>query len=474
VIHISILEPGKAIRMKLMWSARALRCLGCVSAAVLFQSSAARAIQAPPSAKPAENLRALRFEQQGQRLQVILEADGAPQHKIYIMEGERQLVLDVLNVHNTLKPVKPANPHPLLIGVRTFQLPMPGDPQGSTFARLIFDLKKPVDYKVDVEPMRLRLSLIAKAPTADKPKAPPPEPPPPDTKPTPAAPAAPPPEAPAGESVPSYIQPADIDPALFFGSPASDEYILGPEDIIEVRVFEVDQLNRTARVSADGNIDLPLIGVVPVGGLNSAQVSQRVAERLKKGFVKDPQVNIMIKEFNSRKASLLGAVAKPASYPLAGRRSLLQLLADAGGLAPNAGRVLYIFRQSPDGRSARLSVPLDELLVKGEARWNVWLRGDDVISVPAEQSISVSVLGAVRTPGIHGIPVLDGATLTKAIARAGGLTERASSGGITIKRRDASGKEVILKADLGDILSGKKPDVLLQEGDVVVVKESFF
>jgi polysaccharide export outer membrane protein len=438
------------------------RSLGCLAAVLVLQtvSSTAYALQASGSVKSAQNLKALKLEQQGQRLQAILEADGVPQHKIYIMEEQKQLVLDVLNVRNPIKPLQPAKPHPLLIGVRTFELPVPGDADGATLARFIFDLKKPVDYKVDVEERRLRLSLVAKAPAPAGSAA------------TTGAPA--PAAGPAADTASSAIQPADVDPALFFGTPASDEYFLGPEDVIEVRVFEVDQLNRTLRVAADGNIDFPLIGVVPVNGLNTAQVAQRVAERLKRGFVKDPQVTILIKEFNSRKVSLLGAVAKPASYPLTGRRNLLQLLADAGGLGPSAGKVLYIFRQAPDGRSARLSVPLDELLVKGEARWNVWVRAGDVISVPAEQAVNVSVLGAVRSPGIHAIPVSDGATLTKAIARAGGLTERASQGGISIKRRDPSGKEVILKADLGDILSGKKPDVLLQEGDVVLVKESFF
>jgi polysaccharide export outer membrane protein len=98
----------------------------------------------------------------------------------------------------------------------------------------------------------------------------------------------------------------------------------------------------------------------------------------------------------------------------------------------------------------------------------------DVISVPPEAAISVSVLGAVRSPGIHKLPAGEGATLLKAIALAGGLSERASKGGIQIRRNNLTGEDKLLKVDLGDILSGKEPDVVLQEGDVVVVKESFF
>ena len=83
-------------------------------------------------------------------------------------------------------------------------------------------------------------------------------------------------------------------------------------------------------------------------------------------------------------------------------------------------------------------------------------------------------IGAVSSPGVYKLPVGNGASVLNAVARAGGLNDRASKGGIQIKRRGASGEEKVLKVDLGDILSGKEPDFALQEGDVLVVKESFF
>jgi polysaccharide export outer membrane protein len=274
----------------------------------------------------------------------------------------------------------------------------------------------------------------------------------------------------------SHVEPADIDPQLFFDptGPSSDEYRLGPEDVVEIRVFELDQLNRTVRVSGDGTMDLPLIGSIPVRGLTPEGVALEVAERLRNRFVQDPQVSVFVKEFHSQTVSLLGAVSSPATYPLVGRRNLLQILADAGGLSPSAGNVLFVFRQSDDGRSARLSVPLNELLIQGNPRWNIWLRPGDIVSVPPEAAVSVSVLGAVSSPGVYKLPVGDGASVLNAVARAGGLNDRASKSGIQIKRRDASGEEKVLKVDLGDILSGKESDFVLQEGDVIVVKESFF
>jgi polysaccharide export outer membrane protein len=278
-------------------------------------------------------------------------------------------------------------------------------------------------------------------------------------------------------SVPSSvsIEPDDIDPHLFFkpASSQSKNYPIGPEDVVEIRVFELDKLDRTVRIAGDGSIDLPLIGKIPVQGLTADEVSDRIAGRLRGRYVKDPQVTVFIREYNSQKVSLLGAVAKPATYPLIGRRNLLQVIADAGGLS-QAGNILYVFRQTADGRNARLTVPLDLLLIDGDPRWNVWLEPGDVISVPPEKAISVSVLGAVKNPGIHKLPAGEGATLLKAIALAGGLTERGSKSGITIKRSLLTGEETILKVDLGDILSGKEPDFLLRNEDVVLVKESFF
>jgi protein involved in polysaccharide export with SLBB domain len=157
-----------------------------------------------------------------------------------------------------------------------------------------------------------------------------------------------------------------------------------------------------------------------------------------------------------------------------GRRNLLQVIADAGGLSGDAGGILYVFRPLSDGRSARLAVPLSELLIKGDPRWNIWLQAGDTVSIPPDEAISVSVLGAVRSPGIYKLPVGEGASLLRAIAQAGGLNDRASKSGIQVKRRLDSGGQTVMKIDLGKILSGENPDVLLEEGDVIVVKESFF
>jgi polysaccharide export outer membrane protein len=272
-----------------------------------------------------------------------------------------------------------------------------------------------------------------------------------------------------------YLQPSDIDPGLFFSPRKNDqrEYVVGPEDLLEVQVYQVPELNTTARVEGDGSITLPVVGPITIGGMKLDQVNAKIEQTLEAKYVQNPQVNVLVKEYKSQKVSIIGMVKSPGSYSLSGPRTIIQLIAEAGGLAAEAGKSIFIFRQANDGRSARLSIPKDELLVKGSTAWNIPLRAGDVINVPAEQQITVSILGALTTPGIYSLTVSDGPTLLKAIARAGGL-KQASKGGVKIKRIGENGKESVVEVDLGEILSGRIPDFELKDGDVIIIKERFF
>lgn len=437
---------------------------------LLFYGEAGDAQQS----KLAQTLKKLNIDLRVDSLQAVLTADGAMEHRVYLIEDSRQLVLDILNVRNPLKGQRPKDPHAFLERMQSQELAMTAYDRsasmGQTFARLIFDLKQPATYAIRAETGRIELALRPK--DSEDPT-------------TVAGESSETSESNEGSSVESatdpalpanyQIEPEGVDPSLFFGASqgGSGEYHIGPEDVLELGVFELDQLNRTVRVESDGSVILPLIGPVNVRGLTARQAADRVAGRLRNGFVDDPQVTVLIKEYHSRKVSLLGAVSRPAAYPLVGQRNLLQLLTEAGGLSAEAGGVLYIFRQLPGGKNARLTVPLNELLIQGDPRWNIGLRPGDVVSIPPEEAISVSVVGAVNSPGVYKLPVGQGATLLRVIALSGGLKGRASKD-LQIKRYTSSGEETILKVDLGDILSGKSPDVVLLEGDVVVVKQSFF
>ena len=109
-------------------------------------------------------------------------------------------------------------------------------------------------------------------------------------------------------------------------------YRIGPGDLLELKVFEVKELDQTVRVSEDGSITLPLLGRVIVEGLTQEGVVQKLTELLQAKYVKNPQVTIFIKEYKNQQVAVIGAVEKAGSYELVGRKNLLQIISMAGGL----------------------------------------------------------------------------------------------------------------------------------------------
>ena len=109
------------------------------------------------------------------------------------------------------------------------------------------------------------------------------------------------------------------------------EYRIGPEDLIEIQVFGVDQLARTVRVNSFGMVSLPLIGVTPVGGMTATEAERAIGRKLAENYLQDPQVSVFIKEYTNQRVTIEGAVAKPGIYPLRGQTTLLRAIAVAGG-----------------------------------------------------------------------------------------------------------------------------------------------
>lgn len=111
------------------------------------------------------------------------------------------------------------------------------------------------------------------------------------------------------------------------------DYLIAPLDVVEVTVFGVKDLNRTVQVSSSGTISLPLINSVRAGGRTQAQLENDIAAKLEAGYLQSPQVSVFVKEFNSQRITVDGAVQKPGIYPIKGRTSLLQAIALAEGLS---------------------------------------------------------------------------------------------------------------------------------------------
>lgn len=251
-------------------------------------------------------------------------------------------------------------------------------------------------------------------------------------------------------------------------------YRVGPGDLLELKVFEVKELDQVVRVSEDGSITLPLLGRVVVEGLTQEGVVLKLTGMLQAKYVKNPQVTIFIKEYKNQQVAVIGAVEKAGSYELVGRKNLLQIISMAGGFSATAGNEIFILREGPDGATSTVAIDLKDLLVNGNQKLNIPIEPNDVINVPVDKEIRVFVMGRVSKPGAVRAKLSEGVTLLQAIADAGGLAEGAKKSAITITRKDKAGKEQKIRVNLRDIIRGKKKDVVLQEGDVVYVPESFW
>jgi len=233
-------------------------------------------------------------------------------------------------------------------------------------------------------------------------------------------------------------------------------------------------LNTTVRVSEEGKITLPLLGEVEVQGLTKTQVEKKLAELLEKKYLQNPQVTVFIKEYQSKRVSVLGAVRNPGPYELLGRQTLLQIISEAGGMTEDAGETIIIIRQLADGSSTTLRIPVEDLVVKGDASLNIVLRPGDIVNIPIDKIVHVYVFGQVKNPGALAVKRSHIPTLLQAIAQAGGFAERANKGRVLIKRKGKDGREIQIKVNVKDIIKGKKKDIQLQENDVVFVPETIF
>ena len=246
------------------------------------------------------------------------------------------------------------------------------------------------------------------------------------------------------------------------------DYRIGAKDLLEVKVYELPELNQTVRVAEDGTITLAVIGPVPASGLTAQELEKKIAAILDEKYTKGAHVTVIIREH--QKIAVLGAVGRPGLYEMAGPTTLLQILSEAGGLTQQAGKEIHILRQQDDGDKERIVLNVDDLMRRSQDT-NIILKPKDEIIVPFDQTLTVFVYGEVRNPGAIQFLESKGLTLLKAVAQAGGLTEWANAVQVLVKRKDPqTGKEKNLWFNLKKIIDGKRPDFPLQDGDIIVVK----
>ncbi len=271
---------------------------------------------------------------------------------------------------------------------------------------------------------------------------------------------------------PTVAAPEPARPATPEGVRGRD--LIGAADLLEVRVFELPELQSSVRVKADGTISLPLIGSLAVAGMTEADAEASLKEVLEKRYVKVPHVSVLVKEHEYRKVSVIGAVVRPGAYPLLAERSLLQMISEAGGLTRDAGMELLVIRKGGDFQDDAIRVDLQKLVEQGDAASNIPVQPGDVINVLADVSIYIYVDGAVKSPGQVETRASRPITLLQALIRAGGTTDAANAKQVRVLRKSKDGARETLVVDTKKIRRGKLDDVVLKDGDIVVVPEVLF
>ncbi len=163
-------------------------------------------------------------------------------------------------------------------------------------------------------------------------------------------------------------------------TPGNTAYKIGAQDVLEVVVFKVPELTRSVQVADSGTINLPLVGEVAAAGKTSQELERDLTARLGATYLKSPQVSVYVREFNSQRVTIEGAVKKAGVFPIRGKNSLLQLIAVAGGLDREvASDSIMVFR-THDGQRVAAQFDLDEIR-EGRAE-DPAVQDGDVIVVP--------------------------------------------------------------------------------------------
>lgn len=261
-------------------------------------------------------------------------------------------------------------------------------------------------------------------------------------------------------------------PQPFFKRGGSD-YRIGRQDLLEISVFDLKELDQTVRVADDGSITLPLLGRLQVAGLTKGELEGLIARLLEERFVRNPQVTIFVKEYESKKVAVSGAVKKPDTYEMLGEKTLLEMISMAGGLDRDLGKEIIVFRPVEEG-TQRLSIPLEKLVYQADPALNIAVLPGDIIYVPAVEKVRIFVAGAVKNPNLYEVPRAEPVTVLKAVTLAGGTTDRASERRVQVIRTLPDGSRRTIDVDLRKVKRGKAEDPVLEKDDLVLVPESFF
>ena len=244
------------------------------------------------------------------------------------------------------------------------------------------------------------------------------------------------------------------------GFALGDDYQTGPGDVLKIIVYDNEDLEAKVRISDAGTIVMPLLGKIDIRKLTIDQITEKITRLLADGYLVNPQVNVFVEEYRSKKVVVLGSVRQPGIVELSGSITFLELISRSGGLDKDAGETATIQRKSGKGEKV-IVIDLKALIEKGDISQNTIISDGDTVFV--SKAGMCYITGEVEKPGTY--PCGEKATVLKLIALSGGFTGKASKSGINIVRIIKDKKTLMKSVDLY---------TPLKHNDVVVVPESFF
>jgi polysaccharide export outer membrane protein len=250
--------------------------------------------------------------------------------------------------------------------------------------------------------------------------------------------------------------------------------VIGVNDLLAISVYRSPELTRTVRVEPSGNITLPLLQEpVRAAGKMPNELETLIASALKReGILVNPVVKVTVAEYASRPISVVGAVKRPLTFQAVGRVTLLDALARAEGLAPEAAQEILVTlpHGGPGGKPLVRRIPVKGLIDAASAELNLLLEGGEEIRVP--EAGRVFVVGNVRKPGAYAVPDPKDASVLRLLALAEGLAPYAQKIAYIYREESESGVRREIPIELAKILKREAPDVPLQINDVLYVPDN--
>lgn len=256
------------------------------------------------------------------------------------------------------------------------------------------------------------------------------------------------------------------------GTPPAVDYRIGPHDLLAITVLQAPELDTTARVSQLGDISVPLLGVVRVGGLTAHEIEVELEGRLRRQYIREPDVSVNVTELQSHAVSVTGAVQRPGVFQTHGTSSLIEVLSRAEGLAEDAGETIVIERRAagePDA-APPMEVNIKALMTAREPHLNVPIHPGDIIKV--QRADVVYVLGEVRKPGAFSLNSHQTLTVLRALTLGEGAEWSAAKSRAVILRTTDDGQRIEVPVDISRILKSQDPDVRLMSQDVLFLPRS--